>query len=85
MPDALLTPFWLEFAESNGPIGLGVTANDLDDAKKLIIKGGYGDFLLDIYEVHEAIDPLTLPDFVQKRMGPIVVRGLWYPVWQVAT
>ena len=76
-----LTAYWIVPPTSHGPIGFGVTARSLDDALDIIRSFGY--------ELPD--DPTALKitadvkvtdlqhDYVRQHMGPIIVRGLWYP------
>ncbi|MFI5298263.1 MAG: hypothetical protein ACHREM_09215 [Polyangiales bacterium] len=77
-----LTQFWVLPARTRGPLGLGVTAHDIDDALAIIEAGGYVDHLpadRTRLVVKENITFDELPPDVRERMGPIVVRGIWYP------
>lgn len=94
-----LVPFWLVppqppapkpgFVQlTHVPVGLGVTAFDLDDAIALLRSTGYLEFLprdMAGVGIQEDVRYDQLPSYVQERMGPIVVRGLWYPLWRPAT
>jgi hypothetical protein len=80
----LLHTYWITTGDAHGPLGYGVTAWSLEDAIRIIRGFGYnlpenpkgvrvkrGVSVADLDEPH-----------VVKNMGPIVVRGLWYPfVW----
>jgi hypothetical protein len=84
-----LTAFWVVPPGRHGPLGFGVTAHSLADALALIRASGYGDFL------PEDVGSLTITEgvrvadlehpYVREHMGPIVVRGLWYPFVRVGT
>lgn len=70
------------------PLGLGVTAHDLSDALGIVRGADYATFLPDGMAgvtIREGIRFDELPRYVQERMGPIVVRGIWYPAWRPAS
>ena len=79
--DQLLTAYWIVTARPHDPLGYGVTAYSLDDAFQII--RGFG------YELPEDLNNLKITegvrvddlehDYIRMHMGPIVVRGLWYP------
>ena len=82
MSDSLLTAFWISFPEdTNFPLGLGVTAYGIDDAYSLLEERGY--------EFHKQAKSINVKEQVTveeldyshivQNMGPIVVRGVWYP------
>ena len=76
---AALTAFWITIHRRNAGPGLGVTAYDLADAQFIIEQFGYhipvgSSVLADVR--YENLDPFH----VARHMGPIVVRGLWYPL-----
>lgn len=84
-----LTAFWIVPPGRHGPLGLGVTAHSLDDALALIRDSNYGAYLpedLDSLKITEGVrvDDLE-PRYVREHMGPIVVRGIWYPFVRVGT
>jgi hypothetical protein len=77
-----LTPFWIVPPGEWGPLGFGVTAHSLDDALTIIRAAGYDGFLPEdagLLKVVKDVRFDDLPDYVRTHMGPIVVRGLWYP------
>lgn len=78
-----LTAFWINSPFPHGPLGFGVTAWSVDDALGIIRALGYGQYLPDdLAGVHVAegvtVAELDQPHVIGK-MGPIVVRGMWYP------
>ena len=78
----LLTAFWIKTPFSNGPLGFGVTARSLDEALRIIHAMGYGQFLPDDREKLDVVEGVTVAKLqlhVVRNMGPIVVRGMWYP------
>jgi hypothetical protein len=79
--DEPLTPFWIVPSDPHGPLGFGVTAFALTDAFNIIRSFGYeipDD--LSTLRITEGIRVADLDDsHVVRNMGPIVVRGLWYP------
>ncbi len=94
-----LVPFWIippqppapkpgEIRTGGPPLGLGVTAFDLDDALWILRQTEYANYLASPAEeplVRRDVRFDDLPKHVQQHMGPIVVRGLWYPVWRPFT
>lgn len=78
-----LAALWIVPPGSHGPLGFGVTAHSLTDALALIRASGYGGFLpedLGSLRITEGIRVADLEHwYVREHMGPIVVRGLWYP------
>jgi hypothetical protein len=78
-----LTPFWIAPPSRNGPLGFGVTAWSLADALRIIGALGYGDYLPDdlgALRVTKGVNVASLDQaHVVANMGPIVVRGMWYP------
>lgn len=79
----LLTAYWIVPPERRGPHGFGVTAYSLDDALNIIRSLGYADYLpqdLSSLKITEGVRYADLEaNHVRANMGPIVVRGLWYP------
>ena len=79
--DRLLTSYWIVTARPHDPLGYGVTAYSLDDAFQIIRDFGYelpeDPAMLRITEGVRVGD--LQRDYVRTHMGPIVVRGLWYP------
>ena len=80
--------FWIkpsqEVAERGGcriPLGYGVTGHSLNDALEMLGNAGY-DVPPDLagYAVVRNVTPEEIDEpHVRKSMGPIVVRGIWYP------
>ena len=83
--DRLLTAYWIVTGRRHDPLGYGVTAYSLDDAFNIIRGSGYElPEDLDILMVTEGVRVDDLEhDYVRTHMGPIVVRGLWYPCRRV--
>jgi hypothetical protein len=79
----LLTTYWIKPGNRSGPLGLGVTAYSLNDAIDIIRKSGYGRWLPDDLAEINFIEDVRFDDleqeYVRQHMGPIVVRGMWYP------
>lgn len=81
MSSTNLIAYWIVPPDRNGPLGFGVTAASLDDAFAIIQHYGYqlptDPSQLQITENvrYDDIDH----EIVKRRMGAIVVRGLWYP------
>jgi hypothetical protein len=80
---AELTAFWIKSPIPNAPLGFGVTARSLTDALAIVHAVGYGSFLpenLNGVEITEGITVGALDhSHVVMNMGPISVRGIWYP------
>lgn len=78
-----LFAFWIVPPSSNGPIGFGVTARSLDDALRIIHSMGYGCYLPNDPDTLRVTECVTVSQLDQQnvvpRMGPIAVRGMWYP------
>lgn len=81
MSDSALTAFWIEGPDPRGPLGYGVTAFSITDAFEIVKRAGY--HLPDdtsTLRIRTGIKPADLDQrHVRVNMGPIVVRGLWYP------
>ena len=81
MADLSLIPFWIVSGDKHGPLGFGVTAFSLDDALRIIREFGYN--LPDDISQWRITERVRVADLDQNHivpnMGPIVVRGLWYP------
>jgi hypothetical protein len=79
--DEPLTAFWIVPPDPHGPLGYGVTAFTLADAFSIIRSFGYQ--LPDDLSTLSIIEGIRVADLdephVVRNMGPIVVRGLWYP------
>lgn len=90
MADALLIPLWIPGTDPQGPFGLGVTARSVDDAIAILRGLGYGPYLpadvgkLTIKEnvTITELESLGIPALA-TNIGPLNVRGVWYPFWQV--
>ena len=87
MNDSMLTPFWIKSSLAHAPVGFGVTAYSLDDALRIIVALGYGEFLPGDPNNIKVISGVTVADLdephVVANMGPIPVRGMWYPFLSV--
>lgn len=83
MTTELLTTFWIVAPARHGPLGFGVTAHDIDDAFSIIRSFGYAEYLpsdLGSLKITQGVRYVDLEEnHVRTNMGPIVVRGLWYP------
>lgn len=75
-----LRQFWIKAQLESNPLGYGITAFSLDDAIAIIRQCGI-EFQLesDQYDVTENINFDDLDHHVQCNMGPMNVRGLWFP------
>jgi hypothetical protein len=80
-----LTTFWIVPPDRHGPLGYGVTAFSLADAFEIIQSFGYE--LPDDHSTLRITTGIRVADledsYVINHMGPIVVRGLWYPFTRV--
>jgi hypothetical protein len=85
MHESRLRSFWIVPPEPHGPLGFGVTAFSLDDVFQILRDVGYR-LPEDTAELRIVEDVLMsdLDDLhVVRNMGPIVVRGIWYPFSRV--
>jgi hypothetical protein len=67
--------------DKQGPLGFGVTAHSFDDAIEIIKRRGYNlpqDMAALTVQKISSVKDIS-DAHVQRHMGPIVVRGLWYP------
>jgi hypothetical protein len=78
-----LIAFWITLPSPHGPLGFGVTAWSLDDALQIIRALGYGPYLPGDPSALHVTENVTVAALdhphVVANMGPIVVRGMWYP------
>jgi hypothetical protein len=78
-----LTTFWIRSPFPHAPLGFGVTARSLDDAVAIIRALDHGDNLPDDLAGVQITEGITVADLDQPdvvaHMGPIAVRGMWYP------
>ena len=78
-----LIAYWIMPPSKHGPLGFGVTARSLDDALDIIRGMRYEDFLPRDLEALCIVEGVTVAQLDQwnvvPRMGPISVRGMWYP------
>jgi hypothetical protein len=81
MKGSWLTCFWITTGNRWGPLGFGVTAWSVDDAIRLIKAEGFDiPESPDQLQVHENVNYSDLdPNNVAPNIGPMVMRGLWYP------
>ena len=85
-----LIPFWITFPKNPGegfPIGFGVTASSEADAWRILDELGYDQHRrAAVVEVKPigTVDEISDP-YVRRHMGPLVVRGIWYPFTQVGS
>lgn len=82
-----LTAFWIKSPLQRAPLGFGVTAWSLEDAVAIIRDLDYGRYLPDMLTGMEVIEGITSAELdqlnVAPRIGPITVRGMWYPFFTV--
>ena len=79
--NSILTVYWIESPDVASPFGFGVTAFSVEDAFRLLRKAGIN-VPQDVskYRVKENIKFADIdPHHIGPNMGPIVVRGVWYP------
>jgi hypothetical protein len=78
-----LIAFWIVPPSAYGPLAFGVTAWSFDDALWIIRALDYGRYLPDDVGALRVTEGVTVADLDQSHvvanMGPIVVRGMWYP------
>ena len=83
----LLTAFWIIPSGRRGPLAFGVTAYNIGDALAIIRSLGYADYLppdLGSLKITEGVRYADLEEnHVRTNMGPIVVRGMWFPFVRV--
>gem|GEM_PF-1495115 len=83
MAEAGLIAYWIESPYPHAPLGFGVTARSLDDAFAIIHALGYEGYLPRPrvgVRVTEGITVAALYEpYVVAHMGPIAVRGMWFP------
>jgi hypothetical protein len=78
--NSILISFWIKDPDPSGPFGYGVTAFSITDAFEIVSRAGYR--LPDdksSLKISKDIKPADLDHHILDNMGPIVVRGLWYP------
>jgi hypothetical protein len=76
--------FWITTPDPTGPLGFGVTARTREEAFALLRAEGYAvEAGAPGVEVREGVTAGELAALahstVLRHMGPIVVRGVWYP------
>lgn len=85
MIESALTAYWIDGPDPKGPLGYGVTAFSLTDAVEIVRRAGYQ--LPDeasALQIRADVKPADIEHrYVREHMGPIVVRGLWYPFLDV--
>ncbi len=78
-----LTAYWVESPLPHAPLGFGVTGWSLDDALSIIRALDYSRYLPDDRTSMRVTEGITVAELDQPHgvanMGPIVVRGMWYP------
>ena len=76
-----LTAYWIESPEVETPFGYGVTAFSKDDALALVRSRGLR-LPADAAQIH-ITENIRVADLdashVVPNIGPIVVRGVWFP------
>ena len=81
MADQLLKAYWIKTPNPGDPLGFGVTAWSLEDAFEIVQGMGY-ELPGDVSRL-TVIENIRVADidqsYVLAHMGPILVRGLWYP------
>jgi hypothetical protein len=83
MTDAGLTAYWFKSPYPYAPLGFGVTGWSVDDALAIIRAFDYGGYLPEDLAGVQIIEGITAGELDQRhvvaKMGPIAVRGIWYP------
>src|SRR5689334_11095195 len=83
MDETPLTAYWIKSPIPHSPLGFGITAHSRAEALAIIRAMGYGDFLVDDLTALQITEGIVVSDLnephVVANMGPIVVRGMWYP------
>ena len=83
MAELLLTAFWIVPPSPHGPLGFGITARSLTDALRILRALGYERYLPDDLRTLRVTEGVTVAELdrlhVIANMGPIVIRGMWYP------
>jgi hypothetical protein len=78
-----LIPFWIATGSPQWPLGFGITAWSLEDAVQIIRALGYGSYLPGDPSSLHVTEGVTMASLDQQHvipnMGPIVVRGMWFP------
>lgn len=78
-----LTAFWIKSPLPHAPLGFGVTAWSLDNALGIIAALDYGRYLPGDQAGMQIREGITVAELdqphVAANMGPIAVRGMWYP------
>jgi hypothetical protein len=80
-----LTAFWVSFPLNyDFPLGFGVTAWSEQDALELLEERGF-DYhrRAKKVDVRAGVTVDELDRHVRPNMGPIVVRGVWYPCFNI--
>jgi hypothetical protein len=78
-----LIAFWIRSPLPNAPLGFGVTAWTVDDALGIIRALDYARYLPDDLTGVQVTEGVTVAELDQPHvvanMGPITLRGMWYP------
>lgn len=87
MTGSALIPFWILPQGENELTGYGVTAFSLRDALHILENAGYP--LPENRSTLRIAENVRVEDLDEKHvipnMGPIIVRGIWYPFTKVGT
>ncbi len=82
-----LTAFWIQSPFKHAPLGFGVTARSRDDAFALIRAFDFGRYLPADDQGVQVTEGISIGNLDQPHvvanMGPIAVRGMWYPFVEV--
>ena len=83
MAIAGLIAYWIESPLPHAPLGFGVTARSLEEAFGIIRAFDYDRYLPDDLTGVKVTEGMTVLEMdqphVAANMGPITVRGMWYP------
>jgi hypothetical protein len=78
-----LIPFWIRTSGRRAPLGFGVTGWSLEDALWILRYFQYDCYLPDDLAELQFQAGITFAELDQNHiisnMGPMVVRGMWYP------
>ncbi len=87
MEIAGLTSFWIKPPDPRAPLGFGVTGRSRTEALAIIRAMGYGRYLPDDLAGVQITEGITVGELDERHvvanMGPIAVRGMWYPFVEV--
>ena len=78
-----MNAYWIESSYPHATLGFGITARSRDDAIAIVRAFGYERYLPNPFSgvrVAEGVTVASLDEpHVVATMGPIAIRGMWYP------